>query len=69
MDYQHARPPFITDLTRHWHESFSDRENHKVSADLLMQIKQLPESHTLLKDRKDVDFNWLYSILIAHWLC
>jgi len=30
-------PPFITDLTRHWHESFSDREKHKVSADLLMQ--------------------------------
>jgi hypothetical protein len=31
--YQHACPSFIMNIVRHWHESFLDEENHKVSAD------------------------------------
>lgn len=45
-DYQHACPSFIMNIVRHWHESFSDEENHKVSADLLMQVTEMLNTRT-----------------------
>jgi len=40
-DYQHACPSLIMNIVRHWRKSFSDRENHKVFADLPMQITEM----------------------------
>ena len=41
IEYQQACPPFIMNLNRHWHGSFSDIENNKISEDLLMQVTEM----------------------------